>query len=394
MREDIKDIKKDSLWANLALMVLYPYSFLTGLTAMQGVHIIFPAFALSVLVLVIIGLRCNNKKLFKRYISLLVLVIIFLFLNIIFVGNSDIKNVIYGAFLFPSIAALMFFYKVRYWVAIVLFYSVAFFFGSYIYQNGPFISEETELLVNSRNYVSYFVVLYSLPYFIHCFDYDKIPSILVPTICTVIAVFAIGRSGIIVSLGLLVGVLYLKMMQKSRIRVLYRVFFITLIFILLFVGAGFDFIDTYFSRFSEIGMNDAGRMPSWSEYTISMINPINLLTGTRIESLNYTMKYLNGSLHNSFFTLHAREGLIGLVLIVYMFKGFWNLFKSKCYTLVIVFMVLLFKGLTDADMGGTYSGGDIYVYFLVLVYLFYNNKHIKYERKSVSAIPTSVPSNS
>ena len=105
MREDIKDIKKDSLWANLALMVLYPYSFLTGLTAMQGVHIIFPAFALSVLVLVIIGLRCNNKKLFKRYISLLVLVIIFLFLNIIFVGNSDIKNVIYGAFLFPSIAA-------------------------------------------------------------------------------------------------------------------------------------------------------------------------------------------------------------------------------------------------------------------------------------------------
>lgn len=392
MKKDLRDIKKDSIWANIALLLLFPYSFLTGLTQMQGIHIIYPSFAFSVIIYTYIGLTCKDKLLFKKFLLLLLTVFVFLSFNMIIVGNSDVKNIIYGVFLMPCLGALLFFYRVKYWTSLLLFVIVAFFFGSYIYRNGPFVKEETELLVNSRNYVSYFVVLYSLPYFVHCFDYNKVPSLLVPIVCLIISIFAIGRGGILISLGLLVGVLYLKMNQKKKVRIVYRVAFIFIIAFILFVGVGADFFDIYFSRFSEIGMNDAGRMPSWIEYIISMLNPINLLFGTKIESLNYTMKYLNGSLHNSFFTLHAIEGFIGLVLILYMFKGLWQLYKQRYFVLVTILTVLLFKGFTDADMGGLYSGGDIYVFFLVLVY-FYYKKH-KHERKSVSTIPSSIPSNS
>lgn len=393
MKKDLKGIKQDSFWANLFLFALFPYSFLTGLSSMQGVHIIYPAFAFSVFIFIFIGITCKNKQLFKTFLFIIVFVLLFLLLNMILVGNSDIKNIVYGAFIMPALGALLFFYRVRYWVALVLFYGVALFFGAYIIENGPFVNEETELLVNSRNYVSYFVILYSLPYFVHCYDYNKIPSLIVPLICVLIAIFALGRSGILVSMGMLAGVLYLKMTQKSRIKILYRFAFFSLVLAILIIGVSGDFIDTYFSKFSEEGMNSSDRTLAWWEYTVSMINPINLLLGTPIDSLAHTKNYLEGSLHNSYFTLLSREGIVGLVIVIYMLKGFWSLYKQKCYPLFIIMAVLLFKGLTDADMGGIYSGGDIYVFYLVLVY-FYFRKDKKNERKNIGVVPTAVSSNS
>ena len=50
-------------------------------------------------------------------------------------------------------------------------------------------------------------------------------------------------------------------------------------------------------------------------------------------------------------------------------------------------VVLLLKGFTDADMGGTYSGGDIYVFYLVLVYFNNYKKNKIHERKSTGIIP-------
>lgn len=393
MMKSLRDIKQDSFGANIFLLVLFPYSFFTSLSQMQGIHIIYPAFAMSVLIYVFISATCRDKALYKMYLRLVAIVLLFLLLNMFLIGNTDIKNVVYGAFIMPSLGALLFFYRINKWVALALFLGVALFFGFYIIENGPFVNEETDLLVNSRNYVSYFVVLYSLPYFIHCYDYDKTPSLIFPAICVVISVFAFGRTGILVSFALLAGVIYLKMSQKGKARIIYRILFFALIIIIFFIGISGDFIDMYFSRFSEEGINTAGRSESWAEYSLTMLNPINLMLGTPIDSLQYTKNYLNGSLHNSYFTLHAREGIVGLFLVVYMFKGAWQLYKHKCALVLLIMVALLLKGFTDADMGGTYSGGDIYVFYLTLVY-FFKKKDKIHERKSVSVVPASVPSNS
>lgn len=393
MRKDIRTTKKDSIWANILLLALFPYSFLSGLSQMQGIHIIYPAFALSILAYIYVGATCCNKSLYEKYLRFLAFVLSFLLLNMLLVGNTDIKNIIYGVFIMPSLGALLFFYRVNKWVALSLFYGVALFFGSYIIQNGPFVREETELLVNSRNYVSYFVILYSFPYFVNCYDCDRIPSLMVPVICTLISVFAIGRTGILVSFVLLAGVIYLKMTQKSRVRIFYQITFFSLIILIVFIGISGDFIDTYFSRFSEEGINTAGRSKAWAEYSLSLLNPLNLLFGTPIDSLQYTKNYLEGSLHNSFFTLHAREGIVGLLLVIYMFKGAWELYRHKSAAVVLIIIVLFLKGFTDADTGGTYSGGDIYVFYLLLVYLYFKIDNI-HERKSVSVVPAAVSSNS
>ncbi len=391
MKENISAIKKDSLTANIALLVLYPYSILTGLQQMQGVHIIYPAFVISILIYVYIGRTCGSKLIFKKFVLLLFAVLTFLLFNMFLVGNTDIKNIVYGVFILPCLGALLFFYRVNYWVSVVLFYSVAIFLGIYVYENGFLVSMDNEILLNSRNYMSYFVIVYSLPYFVHCHDYNKTPSLLIPTTCVLIAIYTLGRTGIVSSMLILVGVLYIKMTQKKSSKLLYRGILIFAVTFLAFVGLSNEFIDTYFSRFAEEGLSSAGRTPAWIEYLDSLLNPVNFLLGTKIETLKYTSIQLNGSLHNSFLTLHAREGVIGFILVFYLIMGTWYLFKNKCYPVFIVIVALLFKGLTDADMGGTYSGGDIYVFYLALIYIYYSKKK-KYERKSIGTISATISS--
>ena len=391
IKNDIREAKKDSFWANIALLLLYPYSFLTGLTMMQGVHIIYPAFVISIIFLICIGKSCKNRTLFKRFVLLLFWCLSFYLMNMLFIGNSDIKQIVYGVFIMPCLAVLLFFYKIRYWVSLVLFYSIALFFCAYILQNGPFVNNETEILTNSRNYVSFFVLLYSLPYFIHCYDINKVPSLIVPIICVLISIFSIGRAGIIGSLILLTGILYLKMIQNNKLRTVYRMAFFLILFTTITIGVNDDLIDIYFSRFAENGMDSYGRIDAWLEYIKSLTNPANFLFGTRIKSLYYTTWYLEGSLHNSYLTLHARLGMIGLLSIFFMIKGLWQLIKQRCYPLIPIIAALLIKGITDADTGGTYSGGDIYVFYLALVYLYSYDRRIN-ERKSFRVLPTSIPS--
>jgi len=390
-KKDIREAKKDSFWANIALLLLYPYSFLTGLTMMQGVHIIYPAFVISIIILICIGKTCNDRNLFKRFLLLLFWCLSFFLMNMLLVGNSDIKQIVYGVLIMPCLAALLFFYKIRHRVSLVLFYSIALFFGTYILHNGPFTNNETEILTNSRNYVSFFVLLYSLPYFIHCYDFNKVPSLAVPIICVLISIFAIGRAGIIGSFILLTGILYLKMIQNNKLRIVYRMAFFLILFTTITIGVNDDLIDVYFSRFSENGMDSYGRIDAWLEYIKSLTNPVNILLGSRIKSLDYTTWYLEGSLHNSYLTLHARLGMIGLLLIFFMIKGLWQLIKQRCYPIIPIIAALLIKGITDADTAGAYSGGDIYVFYLALVYMYSFDRKMN-ERKSFCVLPTTIPS--
>ena len=150
------------------------------------------------------------------------------------------------------------------------------------------------------------------------------------------------------------------------------------------VGLSDTFIDAYFGRFSEEGLNTFGRADCWLEYFYSLSDIQNVLLGTPIDTLLHTKIFLSGSLQNSYLTLHSREGVFGVVLIVFMIKGFNYLYKNRCMPIIAVISALLFKGITDADMGGIYSGGDIYLYYLIL---FSFN-----EGKSFSTLSSSISS--
>lgn len=389
MKRDIRDVKKDSLFANLALLFLYPYSFLAGLSSFQGIHIIYPAFALSVIILVYISLSCNYKGALNKFFTIQIGVSFFMLLNIHIVGNIDIKFIIYAVFIMPSLALLLFYYKIKRWVAYMLFYGVSLCFVLYIYQNGPFVGLENELLVNSRNYVSFFVILYSFPYYVHCSDNNTSPSLIPSIVCVVISVLAIGRAGIISSLVMMIVVLYINNTTSKRAS-LYRFLFFIIIMILVFV-LDFDlFFDSYFSRFSEVGMDSYGRSTCVKEYLSSLMNPINLLFGTPVNTLRHTMTFQGGSLQNSYLALHAHEGIYGFFLIYLFIKGLFVILRNKYCNIMPAIAAIFLKGFSDSDMGGIYSGGDIVLYYVILIYFFGKKKN---ENKSTCVVPTTVSSN-
>lgn len=368
--------KKDYWFPNLMLLMLYPCIFLSRLSIMQGIHIIYPQCLLSIICFIYTWRKCRSQILLK-FCKIICVVLLAILCNLFFVGNADVKMIINSVIIMPCLAMLLYFFRIKRIVAILIFYSTAFCILFFAF-TGAFTLDT--MLVNSRNYISYFIVLNSLPYFIYCHNEYTIPSLLPPLICLFIAVLAIGRGGILMALILVGGVLLLNINQKGIKGFLYKIIIALLIVIILTYGLSPEFFDMYFSRFVEEGISSEGRSDGFSEYLKTLINPINFIFGTSIKDLPYVYNYLNGSLHNSYLTLHARLGLMGMFLIYAMIIGFCKIIKNKNYSLSFVFLALLLKGVTDADTGGSFTGGDIYVFFLVLIYL--SSKRTLSERKN------------
>lgn len=365
IKNDLILNNKDYWFPNLMLLILYPCIFISRLTIMQGIHIIYLQFILSIICFIYAWKKCRSLLL-RKYYKILGIVFGAILCNLILVGNAGIKEVINAVFIMPCLAMLLYFFRIKKIVALIIFYFTA-FCVLFLFFTGAFTLDT--LLVNSRNYVSYFMVLNILPYFVYCNKENVNPSILPPLMCLFIAVLAIGRGGILMALILVGGVLLLNLGQKGFKGFLYKISVLIIVVLIVIYGLSPDFMDLYFSRFMEKGLTSEGRGDGYLDYIRSLSNPINIILGTPIIEVPYVYKYLGGSLHNSYLTLHARLGFVGIYLIYVMIIGFIKICKRKRYSLLFVFAALLLKGVTDADTGGNFTGGDIYVYFLLLIFL-------------------------
>lgn len=314
----------------------------------------------------------KNRVFLKANKALLLLLSIYI-VNIFLVGNASVKTILYSILIFPCVAYLIFFNNTNRIVchALIIMPLVFVLYRLFVLGIDP-----EEIFINSRNYIVFYLVLFSLPYYYNCGINRELPLILYPVITVLIALFIIGRGGIIMSFIILFGWLFeYSIDNKKSGRFLMLLLVLCLVYILSTVD--FDMYDGMFSRFEEKSLDSEARTEGWNEYLRSLSNPINMVLGSKIKTLYYVSTYLDGSLHNSYLATHARMGLFCFFLFFVIVKTLLKLLKNKYFYLFFLFLAICIKGYVDLDFPGVNVGGDINILVLFILYLSLSTKRKK-----------------
>jgi hypothetical protein len=228
----------------------------------------------------------------------------------------------------------------------------------------------------SWNNISLILIIYAAITYIISDKMDS-PVPVLPALSTFLLSFmSYGRSGIISSLILLVGVFWLRF-KGERIKV--RVYILSFILVstsLIVLFGNFDVVslisnlvsnNNYLAKFEVYGLTSESRL----EMIYTYLNQLNLekfFLGD-IAEFDDSIIYYDGNYHNSFIRFHSNFGFLSLIFILFMLLATVRLIKQKNLLLLLVLVVVSMRISTDNIL--FYSNFDFIVYYVVFC-AFYN----------------------
>ncbi|QYX29903.1 O-antigen ligase family protein [Sphaerospermopsis torques-reginae] len=245
----------------------------------------------------------------------------------------------------------------------LLFGFVVAYFTYYFY-NG--IDPNEIFLNSSRNTVSWLLMVYSVIIYIVS-DKARLKTQVLPAVMTVIfSVMSYGRSGIICSFILLIGILLLTFYENRKNTKFYIFMTFLGILFMFFLSNGGDIGNTiydishYFYRLETKGLSDSdGREYIWNTY-ISQMNMTRFLFGTNPEYDSSVISF-NSNYHNSFIAFHASFGIASIIFMFLMLGAMVKLLNRN-KLLLLILITFTFRAFTDSILFlGTY---DFLVYYV------------------------------
>jgi hypothetical protein len=225
----------------------------------------------------------------------------------------------------------------------------------------------------SRNVFSVIAITSTVLVYLISIKQNEIIYIWPAVITFLISVLSVGRSGIITSLFLLIGLIYIyinKRGLKFRLVMLFCILVPCIFIIILkyneFIMI-FDNIDTL-SHLTKDGFESAERSEVLSSY-LSNLNFLNFFTGVNYSNI-FIFQHLEMNPHNSFIRFHYFTGIVSIIFFIYCFKASYYYFRST-KLVFIIFLTLLLRGWTDAIF--FFSFYDFLIYLLI----FQTNKFTK-----------------
>ncbi len=221
----------------------------------------------------------------------------------------------------------------------------------------------------SRNYISIYLGIWL---FVVVFAYDKKqgkPPFLIYVLYFVSSVLSVGRMGIACSGLLLFLVVVNRFVNPSKIFTKRMIIRLVVLFVVIIV-AGFVLDNKYYTLIEDIFYRffDPGNAGSNNERKAMLIQYFNAMLGDAkafflgLKTNNISPNYYhhNGNTHNSYLMIHARSGIVSLVIIVItMVYAVLYSYNSKRKDLSFVIIAIMLRALTDRFMIGDI--GDIFV---------------------------------
>lgn len=237
------------------------------------------------------------------------------------------------------------------------------------------VEKDKILLANSHNFISVLLLSTMLLYYISCNDKKKTILITPAFIFLGINMYATGRSGIIVSVFLVLSLLIYKYSTNKQAK--YWICFVILFFLSFFAIFIIQPNDTmllfrqYFSGFFQRGLNSNGRSKIWISFISNNFETVRkVFFGSDVLE-----SFSDGNMHNMFFQAYASFGLIGFIaLIILIINTIYIGLKKKQYLWIIMFSCLILRALTDRIFFQGYC--ELYLYYFVY-YFAYHKKEKK-----------------
>lgn len=313
----------------------------------------------------------NAIRAYKQYrlFPYIVVYLVSLAANILFVGNSSLRDLVFTLIYF----GLFFLLEdddvsENFIAAAVYINSIALSVFLFRADLGKPIFVEL-----SNNYVSVMLLTATSVYYARREYYKKPVSVLPAFACCFPCLFATGRGGIIAAFALLFFIVFYhiflrKDWKRSREYILTCLGLVLLIALLIpFIPliAHNASVEGALSRFSTLGMYGTGRMGIWGEYIEHMLSSFKkTLFGVNYSELKQMIRYKN-NLHNSFLNLHASYGLVFVLFVIgQIYKNCLLCIKEKKWVYISVMTVFFFRALTDKFFAGALVGTPAFLFLL------------------------------
>lgn len=358
---------------NILFIIQFGVIFVSRLPQFEGVHFLYGQALLATYSLWYIR-RHTKSVILTQYLKIYKIYAVLFILSFLIIQNCEMREVINGVIAMPVIPLLLYFFRISNWATLGLYAAVT---GYIIAVITTGIVPIDEVTYNSANFLPYYAMLYSYPYYVTCYYEKKDPLIFVSIITLFIALLSMSRGGIISAALIFIFQLCTKINTPGKVKWLYRIGIVCFVIFIINVGVSGEaelFFEASTAKFDAYGMDTRGRSDSYVAYISTLINPFYLLAGSPISDIPYIRDNLEGSVHNSWLSLHSRIGIYSVWILYYVILGIKKLYKFKQYYMFSILAFLLVAGFSNADIAGVMVGGDSYLFFIVIMYLEYKNK--------------------
>ena len=210
----------------------------------------------------------------------------------------------------------------------------------------------------SRNHVGFAVIFWTIFLLFHLkVNYNLFPPLL-PLIGLVLSFFLVGRTSLVVSAMLLLIVLFYRLNNNPRVRIIALSLFLVFCYF-LWVKFGSDLI-------TETNLEAGLDTPRWKLWHIywENIDFVNLFAGVDVTKLPMYDQY-SGNPHNSFIKFHSRVGIGSIVFIVLFFVSIYKYLKEKENYIFWLLILLTTRALFDGDM---FLGNFDFIFLIITFY--------------------------
>ena len=354
-------IKKEKLY------LVYSYFWICSLFILSSYNPLGEGSKYLTLLLYVVGIivycSCISKNLILLFIAVFILTLFPVFIGgfISIEGWGLIYVSFISLFLFSKYLSinknnsykLSVFFVISYYLFVAVSYLDAY------YMDVPFSRyADTIFDGRSRNIVSFYMLVASIFYLLNCRISKIQPNFILILLCFIFSVLLYGRSGILVSLGLVI--IYLSFFVKKILLLLLFVLISLIIFSGGLTQAVAEIVST--TKFSH-GFESL-RLTMLGEYFETM-SLENFLLGRDVVGMP-TVALFEGNSHNSFiqFNLNFGYNLVLLILLIILLSAFF--ICSDMFILLLFFMYILRLSL-DVVL---FSGG--FTDFLFYLFVFYS----------------------
>lgn len=298
--------------------------------------------------------RLTLKKI-NQPTSLVFILFGFLLLNSVFIRNYFLLGAFFNLTICSVIGVRLSYFKLNSNLLLIpfLFLTIYILYRLTLNLNPEFV------FLNSRNYISFYLIINVIPYYLISFKNNLNPSYIPSLITVVLSFYSFGRAGIVSSILILISVLIFY--NKGLKLIYYFTVISSLIGVLITVFLFEEF--NSLKKFSNLEnfLSDGGRSTIVSSY-LNNLDFFKVLLGVDVyqDLPNQMAKY--GHVHSSFINFHSAVGIGSLIFGYHSLQKLYQFFKIN-KSLFFLFMALIIRASTDV---GLLFGYFDYIFWIFL----------------------------
>jgi hypothetical protein len=343
-------------------LLLSLISFIWDIDILVQVNTLLGLFALMLL-----STKIRRESL-PIYIFIGFLTISFL-VSSFFVGRTDWRLSTPIHFILSGVGIAMILVRgyVYSWGGYIVFYSLAVYFFILMLTG---VDGYSALEYCSFNGISMVMLLACISLYIILSMENKNIDLKPALFTLIISIWGIGRSGIVSSITLLLGLLFVRLRAKPKyiFNVIICILIVSLFYALSMLAMDYSILGNAIDHYIQRGGNlkDTGRWVMWTNY-MNNLDVFRLIFGANVVKDPWPEGEINDyNYHNSFINLHLQTGFMGLVTMAIIIFALFKFYRTNQ---VFFFLLLALIIRSSTDIFIFFNRFDIIIYFFIFYFL-------------------------